>query len=251
MRLYFLNILLKADGARFQRLVNRVRELEPEVIAFVEADGWAAGRGEQFASTFGKELFVANTPSGLDLAVFTPRGWMKSPVVIGTGAFFHGACRVTISPPGKSPFDLYTLHLNPRGEDRRKTELETLLSAADPNPDHPALIVGDMNAVRADDRIGERRISEITPDGQSPYWMQDKLPPKALATLLDAGWRDLFREREPASHGFTFPADRPVARYDFAFANDAMFPRVKDIRVLDTPADVQVSDHLGLVLSIV
>ncbi len=254
MRLYFLNILLKADEARFGRLLNRVRELEPDVVAFVEADGWASGRGEQFAQAFGKEMYVANNPSGLDLAVFAPKGWMTRQAVIGTGQFFHGACRVAVGQPGREPFDLYTVHLNPKGEGRRKAEVTLILDAAAMEGARPALIVGDMNSLRAEDRLGEkageRRVSEIAADAQSPYWLQDKVPPKAIAQFLAAGWRDVYREREPAANGFTFPADKPAARYDFAFANDAMSPRIRDIRILDTPADVQVSDHLGMILAI-
>ncbi len=250
MRLYFLNILLKADDARFQRLIHRTRELEPEVIAFVEADGWASGRGEQFARELGKDYYIANNPSGLDLAVFAPLGWMSRQAVIGTGTFFHGACRVTITRPGSEPFDLYTVHLNPKGEDRREAEIGALLNHAQPDPDIPALIAGDMNAVFSTDRIGERRISEIVPGKDSPYWLHDKVPPRALHQLIAAGWHDLYREWEPGRDGFTFPADKPAARYDFAFANDAMRGRIKSIALLDSQADIQVSDHLGLLLAI-
>lgn len=251
MRLYFLNILFQADEARFERLIQRVRDLEPDVIAFVEADGWARGRAERFARELKKDSYVAESPSGLDLAVFAPYGWMSEKAPVGSGLFFHGACRVTVRPRTGGPFRLYTTHLSPKGEDRRLKEMDALLAdAASGPPGEPVLIVGDLNSVRGEDRIAGRPIAGIVPDENSPYWLHDKLPPRVIDRVLKDGWHDLYRELEPQADGFTFPSTAPAARYDFALANAAMRPRVRGVQLLGSQADVQVSDHLGLMVRV-
>jgi endonuclease/exonuclease/phosphatase family metal-dependent hydrolase len=250
-RLWFLNIRRGAAGGRFERLLSRAAALRPDIAVFAEAEGWSGAPGARFARTLGLDLFVAPGRSGLDAALLTRPGWLEGPArALAAEVFRHGACRATIAPPGRAPFDLYAVHFHPKGEERRALEVEALLAETGRPPARPTLVVGDLNAVRASDRIGAERADAIAPGPDAPAWLRDKVPPRALDALLAAGFADLLRERRPAEDGFTYPASAPVARYDYALASAAMAARVLSIDVLATPADVALSDHLGLLVEV-
>lgn len=89
----------------------------------------------------------------------------------------------------------------------------------------PALLVGDLNSA---------------PD--SP----------ALGMLRAAGWHDLWERLHPDDPGYTFEADQPAQRIDYALANQALSARVRAVERVGPPADAwpRLSDHLGLAVTL-
>lgn len=89
----------------------------------------------------------------------------------------------------------------------------------------PALLVGDLNSA---------------PDAP------------ALAALREGGWADLWDALQPDDSGFTFEADGPTQRIDYALANPAARLHVRALERVGPPADAwpRLSDHLGLVVTL-
>lgn len=89
----------------------------------------------------------------------------------------------------------------------------------------PALLVGDLNAA-ADSA--------------------------ALAALRAAGWIDLWSALAPGQPGYTFEADRPARRIDYALANAELRTRVRTIERVGPAPDAwpRLSDHLGLLVTL-
>ena len=92
--------------------------------------------------------------------------------------------------------------------------------------DGPALLVGDFN----------------TPS-DSPL----------LDRLKAAGYVDLWAHAHPGEDGYTFEADDPDRRIDYAWANEALLRRVDAIELVGLEhrhQPVRLSDHLGLSVSL-
>lgn len=90
--------------------------------------------------------------------------------------------------------------------------------------DGPALLVGDFN----------------TPAG-SPL----------LDELKAAGYTDLWEQAHPHEDGFTFEADHPDRRIDYAWANADLARRVEGVDLVRRDGGgVRPSDHLGLAVSL-
>jgi endonuclease/exonuclease/phosphatase family metal-dependent hydrolase len=89
----------------------------------------------------------------------------------------------------------------------------------------PALLFGDLNSA---------------PDSQ------------AVRTLTQAGWTDVWAALRPGDPGFTFEADRPSLRIDYALASPAVRERVRSIELIaaDGGSVPRLSDHLGLLLTL-
>lgn len=72
---------------------------------------------------------------------------------------------------------------------------------------------------------------------------------RLLARLKEAGYDDLWERTHPGEPGYTFEADHPDRRIDYAWANGDLKRRVKDVSLVRKSKDgdgVRQSDHLGL-----
>jgi endonuclease/exonuclease/phosphatase family metal-dependent hydrolase len=141
---------------------------------------------------------------------------------------------------------LFAAHLASRHEDDvypREGEIAAILETLG-RVDDPHLLLGDFNALRADDPIG------TPPAGTEPRG--DALPgaPRlVLAPLVAAGYVDCFRARHD-DPGFTYPAHAPWLRVDYAFASPALAPRLIGCHVVQDELAARASDHLPLVVEL-
>jgi endonuclease/exonuclease/phosphatase family metal-dependent hydrolase len=84
----------------------------------------------------------------------------------------------------------------------------------------PALLVGDLN-IPSDSDLLDR--------------------------LREAGWTDAWEKLHPGQDGFTFEADHPYMRIDYAWANASLAPKLHDIEIIRHDTGLaRLSDHLGL-----
>lgn len=72
-----------------------------------------------------------------------------------------------------------------------------------------------------------------------------------LDRLAEAGFTDLWNEAHPGESGFTFEADRPDKRIDYAWANDDLKRRLGAVDLVQREGgNARLSDHLGLMISL-
>jgi len=68
-----------------------------------------------------------------------------------------------------------------------------------------------------------------------------------LTQLEKAGFSDLWAMAHPHEHGYTFEADRPDKRIDYAWANEELARRLGSVALVHRNAGAaRLSDHLGL-----
>ena len=74
----------------------------------------------------------------------------------------------------------------------------------------------------------------------------------ALGAMREAGWTDLWETLEPGQPGYTFEADRPEQRIDYALAHGELRNRARAIACVGTAPDARprLSDHLGLLVTL-
>lgn len=74
-----------------------------------------------------------------------------------------------------------------------------------------------------------------------------------LASLRQAGWRDVWAELNPGQEGLTFESNSPTLRIDYAWANPALLPHVTAIRIVadnEHATGARPSDHRGLLVTL-
>jgi exodeoxyribonuclease-3 len=140
--------------------------------------------------------------------------------------------------------------LSARGERRRGIELESLLEVATQSggPGR-TLIVGDLNSISPGDVLIRAAL---------PTWIRVLLRvdggigTTVVQRVLDAGFVDAFRLRNPKEPGATMPAISPTVRLDYVMVGPELVAAVSTCRVadLDHALLVAASDHVPLVIEL-
>jgi exodeoxyribonuclease-3 len=112
---------------------------------------------------------------------------------------------------------------------------EALIDVSRPHAGRHALAIGDFNTCRA--FVDEPGATDRT----APF----------LDKILDAGFRDVWRERFPEGREFSWYSHRGNGfRVDHAFASSGLARRIREIRYSHAERCVGVSDHSALLLDI-
>jgi endonuclease/exonuclease/phosphatase (EEP) superfamily protein YafD len=86
----------------------------------------------------------------------------------------------------------------------------------------PAILVGDLNA---------------------------PAPANVLEPFRETGWTDAWEAHHPGQQGYTYEADSPSIRIDYAWLNPALLPALAAVEILrkeDEASQARLSNHLGL-----
>jgi endonuclease/exonuclease/phosphatase family metal-dependent hydrolase len=122
--------------------------------------------------------------------------------------------------------------------------MRALLGAIRAHQPGPHVLMGDFNTLAPGEwldiwRLPARLRALVWMSGGSIRW-------RTIQTILDAGYVDAFKCRQPDAIGHTFPTWDPHLRLDYLFTPAAFVPRVSVCRVALTDDTRQASDHFPL-----
>jgi endonuclease/exonuclease/phosphatase family metal-dependent hydrolase len=129
-------------------------------------------------------------------------------------------------------------------ERRRVFELRALLAAIARHQPGPHALVGDFNTLAPGElldiaRLPRRLRALVWLSGGAIRW-------KTIATVLAAGYVDVFRALHADVVGSTFPTWDPHIRLDYLFVPKPFAHHVNDCTVFDAAEARAASDHLPL-----
>lgn len=129
-------------------------------------------------------------------------------------------------------------------EHRRVYELRALLAAIARHQPGPHALVGDFNTLAPGELLDIRKLPArlralVWISGGDIRW-------RTIATILEAGYRDVFREQHPDEVGSTFPTWDPHIRLDYLFVPGPFAGHVQECAVHDSSDVRRASDHLPL-----
>jgi exodeoxyribonuclease-3 len=227
-------------GERLDEIAAVIEGARPDAVALLEATPDASAA---LGAALGMEVVFGEGNSIFDVHV----AWLsRRPIRHSHNhrlpALAKTLLELEVAVEG-SPLHLFATHLTSRHEEEahpRTGEIRAILGVLGGLGDMPHLLVGDFNALAADDPVG------TPPSGVEPRG--DAVPGAArtvLAPLAAAGYVDCYRSlhREP---GFTYPADSPWLRLDYAFASPRVAPRVASCDVVSGARAARASDHLPI-----
>ena len=130
-------------------------------------------------------------------------------------------------------------------ERRRVLELHALLKSIDQHREGFHVLTGDFNTVAPGeefntDKLPFRLKPLIWLSGGSVRW-------RTIQTVLDAGYVDAFKLKNPTDPGMTLPTNDPHIRLDYVFVPHAHSTRVMACEVFRHSAAVGASDHFPVV----
>ncbi|MEO5949643.1 MAG: endonuclease/exonuclease/phosphatase family protein [Candidatus Saccharimonas sp.] len=159
------------EGAKDTRdsLLESINVLDPDILQLQEINGWGEGYPSPFqllARQGNYETAVfADSNTRFKLGTLARRAPLSEEVL--TQGFWHSAVHVTV-PFRNEKLDLWNVPLNPRFEDDRLPEINTIL--ANINLDSYTLITGDFNSLaHYDDYDEPRLLSEFKERGLKKF----------------------------------------------------------------------------------
>jgi endonuclease/exonuclease/phosphatase family metal-dependent hydrolase len=238
MRVMAYNI---QDGGRDRlHLIATVIERErPDAIALLEVTEEAVA---DLSDRFRMHLAFGAADGMLDANV----AWLSRTPFDASANHGLPALAKTLLEVELEGLRLFATHLASRHEEQehpRASEIAAILALLR-DVDGPHLLVGDFNALQRDDEPG------TPPPGVEPRG--DAVPGAArdvLCPLARAGYVDCYRVRHE-DPGYTYPADLPWLRIDYAFASADLAPRVKACEMVTSDLAARASDHLPLVVEL-
>ena len=241
MRLRVVSYNIERGGAgREAALSDTIGALAPDVVVLQEATrpdvveriarqigmaAWGCQRGESLG-------FMARLP-------VTHAAWIKPRV--SRHAF------IEIVPAGVD-WRLFGVHLSAVHaawtEHRRRFEMRALLNAIRAHQHGPHALLGDFNTVAPGEWLD---LWKLPPRLRALVWMSGgSIRWRTIQIILDAGYVDAFKYRQPDVIGYTFPTWDPHVRLDYLFAPAPFIARVATCRVAIADHAKHASDHYPL-----
>jgi endonuclease/exonuclease/phosphatase family metal-dependent hydrolase len=238
VRVLTYNVLEGARG-RLDLVAAVLERLRPDAAALVEATEEAT---DELARRLGLHAVFGRTDSVFDAHV----AWLSRRPVVASANHRLPELAKTLLEVEVEGVRLFATHLTSRHEEPdhpRPREVAAILAHL-ARVDVRHLLVGDFNALVAGDEPGPPPPG-IVPRGDAlPDAPRDVLNPFARAGYVDC-YRALHDDP-----GYTYPADAPWLRLDYAFASAALAPRVESCEVVRDELTARASDHLPLVVEL-
>ncbi len=154
--------------------------------------------------------------------------------------------------PEGTPWRIFGVHLSAVHaawtERRRWYELRALLVAIQQHQAGPHALIGDFNTLAPGELFDFRRLPARL---RALVWLSGgKIRWRTIQTVLDAGYIDAFRHRQPDLVGYTFPTWDPHVRLDYLFVPRSFVDRVGSCEVFTPAAFADASDHCPLLATL-
>lgn len=134
-------------------------------------------------------------------------------------------------------------------ERRRLFEIRALLRSIARHQNGFHLLAGDFNTLAPDAHLDVRRL----PPRLRPFvWLSGgRIKWRAIQTVVDAGYVDVYRQHHALAPGHTFPTWDPHVRLDYMFVPAEYRERAASCDVVTDAVATAASDHLPLVADLV
>ncbi len=130
-------------------------------------------------------------------------------------------------------------------ERRRVYELRALLAAIARQEPGPHALIGDFNTLAPGELLDIRKLPHRL---RALVWLSGgRIRWRTIQTILDAGYVDAFRHRQPDLVGSTFPTWDPHIRLDYLFVPEGYVAQVGSCEVVTAPPAPAASDHFPLI----
>lgn len=264
MKFMTYNILVggrSPDRCRRERLREVIRREAPDVLALQECWRFDGEEERSFLRRIAEDTgltveLLESRRSRYHLALFHPAGWEVRERWVADDGFTHTAGLFSFQLPGGLELDLGLVHLDPSCEDRRRTEIATLLAAPRrTSPGRVTVVMGDFNALSARDEYGEALVETFEPQYRRARGAPGRTWRHDVTDVMEShGFRDALDTSPAAACAATFPTpgcpeslQYAPMRIDRIFHRGLADAERVSARVIDAMPAPDASDHYPVV----
>ena len=246
--------LQKDSLENIERYRQLVRELQPDIVATQEMNGWTQKTLEELAKSYGHPYALQSKETGFPVALTS-----KTPLVNFkkvTENMWHAYIYAKVRG-----LHIFVIHFSPFSYQKRLEEVTNIIAQAAEIPAHePILIMGDFNSLAASDRdhYGDGVLQDLKARQQKEERVRNlnngQIDYSVLNKLVEAGFKDSYKllHKEFESSVPTFKSGNAKIkqtnsgipkRIDFLWCNDAAARRVTKSIILKNARTNYISDH--------
>ncbi|MBD1423078.1 endonuclease/exonuclease/phosphatase family protein [Sphingobacterium chuzhouense] len=236
---------------RYKQLIN---ELQPDIVATQEMNGWTQKTLEELAKSYGHSYALQSKETGFPVALTSNTPLVNFKKI--TENMWHAYIYAKVKG-----LHIFVIHFSPFSYQKRLEEVTEIIAQAGELPaGEPILIMGDFNAMAESDReqYGGNLVQTMQKSEEKHAHIRNlnngQIDYSVLNKLKEAGFRDSYKllNKEFISSLPTFkdgngkitraPSGIP-RRIDFLWCNDAAAKRVITSTILKNAQTHYISDH--------
>lgn len=245
---------LKEDSVNIERYVSLINDLQPDIVATQEMNGWKQKTLEDLAKRYGHPYALQSKEEGFPVALTA-----KTPLVNFkkvTENMWHSYIYAKVRG-----IHIFVIHFSPFSFQKRLEEVTNIIAQAKEIPaNEPILIMGDFNAVSASDSLqyGPDMLKSMQTSEKKHDHIRNlnngKIDYSVLSKLEDAGFIDSYKLLNTTFTG-SMPtykdgngniketASGTPKRIDFVWCNATAAKYVTKSVVLKNESTDIISDH--------
>lgn len=231
------------EYGRLAQAMNVVMAEGPDILALQElmyANLEGNSALHKIENELGMRSFFAQAKTGQHVAVLVGKGTRVTRSRVDSINFHHASITIDIET-SRGPLVVIGTHLCPHGGVNRLGESQRLANAA--RPDRMVLLMGHLNSLDPwQDHHG--RVASLPPQYRSRHLLpasQTEVDTRAVATLANAGFVDLFRHAHTGVKDYTAPTrygggeEFSQMRVDYILATQPLAPAGQAVLRLQPP----------------
>ncbi|WP_257669319.1 endonuclease/exonuclease/phosphatase family protein [Parapedobacter tibetensis] len=242
---------LQQDTVIHKEYVDWVKEIDPDLIAYQEMNGFTQESIEEFASKYGHPYAVTSKVDGFPVALSSKHPIVKVEKVVAN--MWHAYLYANIND-----VHVFVVHFSPFSYVKRQFEMKEIMARAALIPSHEKIIImGDFNSLSSKDSITYNQNLQAWLEQLKTREVQhdhirnlndNKLDYSVMEIAEDMGYHDLMHQ-----HTGIFKHSIPTERYatptsvrnriDYILANSALADQLKSIDIIHDEATHHMSDH--------
>lgn len=243
----------QADSVNQQTYVDWVKNIAPDIVAYQEMNSFTQKKLEDFASRYGHPYAVLSKTDGFPVALSSKYPIVNVQKVVDN--MWHAYIYANINN-----VHVFVVHFSPFSYRKRQAEVAEILARATLIPDgEPIMIMGDFNALSADDHVAygetflenqkaieERRKNvENLNDGQLDF--------SVINAMKNAGFHDAlrlfnnnFQHSAPTKKYFR----SIVKRIDYVWIKEILAKQLFKAEILYDNVTDSISDHYPMYIEL-
>lgn len=246
--------LQKDSTANIDRYVNFVKELDPDIVATQETNGWTQKSWEELAKRYGHPYALQSKEDGFPTALTSRTPPVNFKKV--TENMWHSYLYAQVKG-----IHIFVIHFSPFSYRKRLEEVENIIAQTASLPqDEPILIMGDFNALDISDQAqyGDQVVQSMREQEKKHDHIRNlnnnQIDYSVLEKLDKAGFKDSYRLLNDtfASSVPTFKSGEGKIkssnagigkRIDFLWANPVAAKMVTKSAIIKNDQTHVISDH--------
>lgn len=242
---------LQQDSLIHQEYFKWVKEIDPDIVAYQEMNGFTQASLETFAAKYNHPYAIQSKLTGFPVAISSKYPITNVKKVVDN--MWHAFIYANIND-----IHVFVIHFSPFDHKKRQEEMRNVLAHAAQLPkNEKVLIMGDFNALSktdaknyTDDMVKKMQISEAKAS-HIRNLNNGKLDYSVIDQIETAGFKDTFWLTNKV-----FKPTAPTKKYgstnkriDFMFANPEVAKQVKSSTIIHDKHTDQMSDHYPVLVT--